>query len=76
MARRNPNFPGVIWYYEHFRLGDYDAPDVTGKNLRVHATDTTGFRGRWSTDAGIAIRLDGTPEPGGYFCAVRRGSTP
>jgi hypothetical protein len=50
--------------------------DGAGEDLRVTHTGPSGFRGRWSSDFGIAVIIDSVthqvlPNPGGHFCAYR-----
>jgi hypothetical protein len=63
---------------EHVRLGGAGEPGV--QHLTITAVAPDGFWGWWRArnDLEMAVEPDArgvAPEPAGYFCALRRGST-
>lgn len=80
MASRDLNHPGGVYAGGTLRLGDCDGIVVTGDDLHIERADSTGFRGRWVSDLGIAVILDGRggtmPNPSGTFCARRIADSP
>ena len=79
-ASRDLDRPGGILQRATLRIGDVDVLDGTGNNLVILNADSSGFRGRWRADLGIAVVIDRDgrelPDPAGYFCARRVTSSP
>lgn len=75
LASRDPDRPGGVYARGRLRLGAYDILDGTGDDLTVTHATADGFRGRWVSDLGIGVLLDGhggtLPNPAGVFCLRR-----
>jgi hypothetical protein len=83
LASRNPNQPGARLVGRDIRLTPPPLGvmqnDGSSTTLTIHATDTRGFYGRWTTDFGFGrISRNGriVPNPSGFFCAHRSVEEP
>ena len=59
-------------------LGGIDMMDGSGVRLEIRTAGAEGFAGTWTRSLGVARVLDTVQkrfldDPGGHFCALRRG---
>jgi hypothetical protein len=59
---------------DHVRLGQA-SPDGYREHLTITAVSPEGFWGWWKAEPGFEVTMDGesrvSPDPAGYFCALR-----